>query len=63
MNATAIISLFSSLLALVEGLVPTIQGLFAKGEVSIEQQQALKDRIDALRKKVSEPGPLVDDGM
>jgi hypothetical protein len=63
MSAAAIVALFSSLLGLVEGLVPTIQALVKGGQISVADQAILKARIDSLRAKVNSPGPLVDDGM
>jgi hypothetical protein len=62
MSTVAIVGLVNTLLGLLEGLVPTIQSLFAAGAISANQQLALKARIDALRDQVATPGPLVNDG-
>ena len=62
MNAAAIVTMVNALLGLVESFLPTIQGLVVTGQVTVAQQQALKDRIDALRAQVGTAGPLVNDG-
>ncbi len=63
MTAAALLALIDGLITLVESVVPTIQSYITSGNVTVAQQQALKDRMDVLRAKVAKLGPLVDDGM
>lgn len=49
MPPSAIIALANALLAGLDVLVPKIQDLFKSGEISVEEQQSIRDKYLALR--------------
>lgn len=49
MNPALILALVDGALSLIEKFSPVIKELFQKGDITVEQQKAIKDRIDALR--------------
>ena len=57
MNPLIILALLDGALTMVEKLTPVVKGLFAKGDITVEQQQALLDRIAALSKDDAFSGP------
>lgn len=57
MNAATILLLFNAALTMFETLAPKVQGLFKSGDVSVEEQEALKKRLNALRKSDAFTGP------
>lgn len=48
MNPALVIAMIDGFIAMIEKLVPVVQGMAAKGDVTVEQQAALKARMEDL---------------
>ena len=48
MNPAIILAILDGALSIIEKVAPTFVRLFKSGEISLEDQKAIKDRIDAL---------------
>lgn len=57
MNPAIILAILDGALTIIEKLSPTIKDLFASGEITTEQQDALKARIAALSQDDAFSGP------
>lgn len=57
MNPALIIAMIDGFIAMIEKLVPIVQGMAAKGDVTPEQQQALLDRMEDLNRLDLFSGP------
>lgn len=57
MNPALIIPLLEGALTLIEKMAPVVQQLFQAGEITIEQQKELNDRIKALSASDAFSGP------
>ena len=60
MDPLTIIGAASAAIALLEKLIPWIGNMTSKGEITIEQQQEIKDRLAALRTDAGWDGPEWD---
>ena len=49
MDAKTVLALANGAVGMLEQLGPELASLFSKGEITPEQQQALDDRVSALR--------------
>lgn len=54
MDPITIIAAVNAALALVETLIPQLSRLLQNGEITVEQQQAVLDRYNALKKAAEE---------
>lgn len=57
MNPALILAAIDGALTLIEKLSPLVQQLFQKGDITIEQQKALKDRMANLNNSELFSGP------
>ena len=57
MNPALILAAIDGAISLIEKLTPLVQHLFQKGDITIEQQQALMARMDALNELDLFSGP------
>lgn len=57
MSAPIIIAIIDGLISMIEKLAPMVQQLASKGEVTVEQQQALMQRMEDLNKLDLFSGP------
>lgn len=48
MNPAFILAAIDGAITLIEKLSPLVAQLFQKGDITVEQQKVLKDRLDAL---------------
>lgn len=60
MEAMAILAAIDASVTLVEKLAPMIQAMAAKGEITVEEQQGVWDRINSLR--TQQAGEYQNDG-
>lgn len=49
MSAAAIVAAVNAAITVIEALAPAISALFKKGEITVEQQAALSERLNKLR--------------
>lgn len=57
MEAAAILAIIDGALTILEKAAPELQKLFTSGQISVEDQKARKDRIDALSGSETFSGP------
>lgn len=57
METTAIIAAVDAAITIIEKLAPSLKAAFSKGEISVEDQQVLMDRLNKLRGKTAFTGP------
>jgi hypothetical protein len=57
MSATLVVTLVDAAVGLLEKLIPSLKTAFSSGEISVADQQALKDRINKLRSSEAFTGP------